>query len=158
MIDLQSNHASLESISFFQEIKYQFFILPGSTIMHISLSFRVFYFFSLVVNPVISAAYSAAIISFLMVERPSLPFTDISGIVKEGSYRFIHNTATCVEDLFLVSFLCQQLSRNIQNIFMFFLPLIYYRTDFIFFVPGPKLSAFENCCKHDVRKTIYNIH
>jgi hypothetical protein len=45
------------------------------------------YLTAYVVGFVIVAAYSAALVSFLAVEREELPFTNYSGLLEDGSYK-----------------------------------------------------------------------
>jgi len=47
---------------------------------------RVVYLTSYVVGYVLVAAYSAALVSFLAVQRDELPFTSFDGLLEDGTY------------------------------------------------------------------------
>jgi len=47
---------------------------------------RVVYFTSYLVGYVLVAAYSAALVSFLAVQRDELPFTSFEGLLEDGTY------------------------------------------------------------------------
>jgi hypothetical protein len=45
------------------------------------------YFTAYVVGLVLVAAYSAALVSFLTVQRSELPFTSFHGLLEDGTYK-----------------------------------------------------------------------
>jgi hypothetical protein len=47
---------------------------------------RVVYLTSYVVGYVLVAAYAAALVSFLAVQRDELPFTNFEGLLEDGTY------------------------------------------------------------------------
>lgn len=48
---------------------------------------RVVYLTSYVVGYVLVAAYSAALVSFLAVQRDELPFASFEGLLEDGTYK-----------------------------------------------------------------------
>jgi hypothetical protein len=48
---------------------------------------RVVYFTAYVVGLVLVAAYSAALVSFLTVQRSELPFASFQGLLEDGTYK-----------------------------------------------------------------------
>jgi hypothetical protein len=62
-------------------------MLAGREAMPRSWPCRVVYLTSYVVGLVLVAAYSAALVSFLTVQRDELPFTSFSGLLEDGTYK-----------------------------------------------------------------------
>lgn len=61
-------------------------MFAGRETMPRSWSSRVVYLTSYVVGYVLVAAYSAALVSFLAVQRDELPFTSYEGLLEDGTY------------------------------------------------------------------------
>lgn len=52
---------------------------------------------------VVSAAYSAVLISFLAVRTPVLPFSDLHGFLEDGTYKLSVVTGNAEYDYFKVN-------------------------------------------------------
>jgi len=62
------------------------YVLPGQGAIPISLASRIVYLTSYVVSMVILVAYSAALISFLTIQRTVLPFETLEEFLYDGTY------------------------------------------------------------------------
>jgi hypothetical protein len=61
-------------------------MFAGRGMMPRSWPSRVVYLTSYVLGYVLVAAYSAALVSFLAVQREELPFTNFKGLLEDGTY------------------------------------------------------------------------
>jgi hypothetical protein len=62
------------------------YVLPGQGAIPKSLAIRIVYLTSYVVSMVILVAYSAALTSFLTIQRTALPFETLEEFLYDGTY------------------------------------------------------------------------
>ncbi|XP_012280422.1 probable glutamate receptor [Orussus abietinus] len=76
------------------------FCQQGLSEYPLDTSLRLAYFSTFVSALIVSAAYSASLISFLAVSAPSLPFSTLDGYVNDGSYKLIVFRSSSYYDMF----------------------------------------------------------